>query len=72
MKLQNANFAKIYSNGVQALRNVTLTVSRSMFCVLGSNGAGQSTLLRILATLQEPFLEGSYFSTIAQRITKDS
>jgi ABC-2 type transport system ATP-binding protein len=54
MKLQIANLSKTYPNGVQALKNVTLTIPNGMYGLLGPNGAGKSTLMRILATLQEP------------------
>lgn len=48
------NVSKTYANGVQALKNVTLTIPCGMYGLLGPNGAGKSTLMRILATLQEP------------------
>ncbi|NEU07987.1 ABC transporter ATP-binding protein [Flavihumibacter sp. R14] len=48
------NISKIYPNGVQALKDVTLTIPSGMYGLLGPNGAGKSTLMRILATLQEP------------------
>lgn len=54
MQLQINNVSKTYSNGVQALKNVTLTIPNGMYGLLGPNGAGKSTLMRILATLQEP------------------
>lgn len=54
MTLQINNISKTYSNGVQALKNVTLTIPNGMYGLLGPNGAGKSTLMRILATLQEP------------------
>ncbi|MFN7115830.1 MAG: ABC transporter ATP-binding protein [Saprospiraceae bacterium] len=54
MELQINNISKTYSNGVQALKNVTLTIPNGMYGLLGPNGAGKSTLMRILATLQEP------------------
>lgn len=54
MELQISNISKTYSNGVQALKNVTLTIPNGMYGLLGPNGAGKSTLMRILATLQEP------------------
>lgn len=54
MKLKITNISKTYPNGVQALKNVTLTIPNGMFGLLGPNGAGKSTLMRILATLQEP------------------
>jgi ABC-type multidrug transport system ATPase subunit len=54
MELQIRGVSKTYSNGVQALRDVTLTIPAGMYGLLGPNGAGKSTLMRILATLQEP------------------
>jgi ABC-type multidrug transport system ATPase subunit len=53
MHLQIENLSKTYPNGVQALKNVSLTIENGMFGLLGPNGAGKSTLMRILATLQE-------------------
>lgn len=54
MPLFIRNISKKYSNGVQALNDVTLTIPNGMFGLLGPNGAGKSTLMRIIATLQEP------------------
>ena len=54
MALTITNISKTYPNGVQALRDVTLTIPNGMYGLLGPNGAGKSTLMRILATLQEP------------------
>jgi ABC-2 type transport system ATP-binding protein len=54
MDLEIGKLSKTYPNGVQALKNVSLTIPRGMFGLLGPNGAGKSTLMRILATLQEP------------------
>jgi ABC-type multidrug transport system ATPase subunit len=54
MKLEITDVSKTYSNGVQALKNITLTIPSGMYGLLGPNGAGKSTLMRILATLQEP------------------
>ena len=47
------NLSKTYSNGVQALDDVSLEISQGMFGLLGPNGAGKSTLMRTLATLQD-------------------
>jgi ABC-type multidrug transport system ATPase subunit len=54
MELRIRDVSKSYSNGVQALKDVTLTIPVGMYGLLGPNGAGKSTLMRILATLQEP------------------
>jgi ABC-type multidrug transport system ATPase subunit len=54
MQLTIRDVSKTYPNGVQALKDVTLTIPAGMYGLLGPNGAGKSTLMRILATLQEP------------------
>lgn len=48
------NLSKTYANGVQALTNVSLTITNGMFGLLGPNGAGKSTLMRTIAALQAP------------------
>src|SRR6187455_1732590 len=53
MQLAIRGLSKRYDNGVQALDNVSLTISPGMFGLLGPNGAGKSSLMRTLATLQE-------------------
>lgn len=45
---------KRYANGVQALRGVELNIGPGMYGLLGPNGAGKSSLMRTLATLQQP------------------
>jgi ABC-2 type transport system ATP-binding protein len=54
MELHIRDVSKTYSNGVQALKDVTLTIPVEMYGLLGPNGAGKSTLMRIPATPQEP------------------
>ena len=53
MELEIKNLSKTYSNGVQALKDVSLTIPQGMFGLLGPNGAGKSSLMRTLATLQQ-------------------
>lgn len=53
MNLEIKNLSKTYSNGVQALKDVSLTIPQGMFGLLGPNGAGKSSLMRTLATLQQ-------------------
>jgi ABC-2 type transport system ATP-binding protein len=53
MQLIMQNLNKTYSNGVQALKDVNLTINQGMFGLLGPNGAGKSSLMRTIATLQE-------------------
>ena len=54
MALTIENLSKTYPNGVRALRNLSLTIGNNMFGLLGPNGAGKSSLMRTVATLQEP------------------
>ena len=52
MNLQIKNISKTYSNGVEALKNISLEIGNGMFGLLGPNGAGKSTLMRTIASLQ--------------------
>lgn len=54
MALLIENLSKTYPNGTRALQNVTLAIPTGMFGLLGPNGAGKSSLMRTIATLQEP------------------
>jgi ABC-type multidrug transport system ATPase subunit len=54
IELQIENLSKTYKNGVKALDKVSLSIPAGMFGLLGPNGAGKSSLMRTLATLQEP------------------
>src|ERR1700676_5379131 len=49
-----SGLSKTYPNGVQALKNLTLTVGNNMFGLLGPKRARKSTLMRTVATLQGP------------------
>src|SRR5882757_7211085 len=53
MQLNINSLSKTYSNGVQAIKNVSLSLNEGMFGLLGPNGAGKSSLMRTIATLQE-------------------
>ena len=53
MQIIIKNLNKTYSNGVQALKDINLTIDQGMFGLLGPNGAGKSSLMRTIATLQE-------------------
>ena len=54
MALTITDLSKTYPNGVRALKNVSLTIGNNMFGLLGPNGAGKSSLMRTVATLQDP------------------
>jgi ABC-2 type transport system ATP-binding protein len=46
--------SKTYPNGVKALKSLSLSIGNSMFGLVGPNGAGKSSLMRTIATLQDP------------------
>ncbi|MCX7512784.1 ABC transporter ATP-binding protein [Frateuria sp. STR12] len=48
------HLSKTYANGVRALRGIDLDIPHGMFGLLGPNGAGKSSLMRTIATLQDP------------------
>ncbi len=52
--LQIKALCKTYPDGTAALQQLNLTAERGMFGLLGPNGAGKSSLLRTIATLQQP------------------
>lgn len=54
MALTIAGLSKTYPNGVKALKNLSLSIGNSMFGLVGPNGAGKSSLMRTVATLQDP------------------
>jgi ABC-type multidrug transport system ATPase subunit len=62
--LRIENISKSYSNGVKALKNISLNISPGMYGLLGPNGAGKSTLMRTLATLQDPDEGSIHFGNI--------
>ncbi|MEM6700826.1 MAG: ATP-binding cassette domain-containing protein, partial [Bacteroidota bacterium] len=64
MQLTIKNLSKTYPNGVQALKNVSLTIGNGMFGLLGQNGAGKSTLMRTIATLQDADTGSLHFDGI--------
>ncbi len=45
---------KTYANGVHATNDVSLEIPCGLFGLLGPNGAGKSSLMRTIATLQDP------------------
>lgn len=52
--LEIKNLSKTYANGVKAIDGVNLILEHGMFGLLGPNGAGKSSLMRTIATLQQP------------------
>lgn len=64
MNLEIKHLSKTYGNGVKALQNVSLTIGKGMFGLLGQNGAGKSTLMRTIATLQDADQGSIHFNGI--------
>lgn len=53
--IQSFNLKKIYENGVEALKNVSLSIKEGeLYTLLGPNGAGKTTFLRIISTQLMP------------------
>lgn len=48
------NLGHVYKGGTVALEGVNLQISEGLFGLLGSNGAGKSTFMRIICTLLVP------------------
>ena len=60
--LKIENLSKTYPNGVKALDGINLEINNGMFGLLGANGAGKSSLMRTIASLQEPSLGAITFN----------
>lgn len=52
--IETFNLTKIYNNGIEALKDLTLLVNSKRVTILGRNGAGKTTLIRILSTQLKP------------------
>ena len=53
IEVQKLNFS--YSPGVKTLDNISFTVNRNdMVCIVGPNGGGKSTLLKLLCGFLTP------------------
>ena len=72
MALKISGLSKTYGNGVRALKNVSLTIGNNMFGLLGPNGAGKSSLMRTVATLQEPDAGSIFLDEIDVLRNKDA
>ena len=72
MELRIENLTKTYPNGVRALNGISLTIKRGLFGLLGPNGAGKSSLMRTIATLQDPDQGGVYFGDIDVQRDKEA
>jgi ABC-2 type transport system ATP-binding protein len=64
MELRIQGLSKTYPGGVKALDDVSLTIPAGMYGLLGPNGAGKSSLMRTIATLQEPDSGSIFFGEL--------
>lgn len=51
--IRTENLTKRYSNGTKALNDVSVTMDKRVTAVIGMNGAGKTTMIRILSTQLE-------------------
>jgi cell division transport system ATP-binding protein len=71
--IETHHLSKIYSRGLYALRNLTLTIDKAEFVFLtGPSGAGKSTFLRLLLLQERPsegevFVNGQNLATLNRR-----
>ncbi|MES2317602.1 MAG: ABC transporter ATP-binding protein [Pseudomonadota bacterium] len=55
---------KTYANGVHATNDISLEIPTGLFGLLGPNGAGKSSLMRTIATLQDPDSGSIHFNGV--------
>jgi ABC-2 type transport system ATP-binding protein len=53
-RIEVQGLSKTYESGVRALRPTDLEIADGVFALLGPNGSGKTTFMRMLATLLEP------------------
>jgi ABC-type multidrug transport system ATPase subunit len=66
------NLNKTYANGVHAINQISLDIPKGLFGLLGPNGAGKSSLMRTIATLQDPDSGGIDFNGVDVLKDKDA
>ena len=54
MKIEISHLNKVYHGGIRALESVDLSIASGMYGLLGPDGAGKTTLMRILAGILRP------------------
>jgi len=71
--IETHHLSKVYSRGLYALRDLTLTIDKAEFVFLtGPSGAGKSTFLRLLLLQERPsegevFVNGQNLATLNRR-----
>ncbi|WP_395005525.1 ABC transporter ATP-binding protein [Undibacterium sp.] len=66
------NLNKTYANGVHAINQISLDIPKGLFGLLGPNGAGKSSLMRTIATLQDPDSGSIHFNSVDVLNDKDA
>jgi len=69
--LRILNLNKTYADETKALNHINLTIGKGIFGLIGPNGGGKSTLIRTIATLQEPDQGSIFFDEINLLKQKD-
>ncbi|HVQ14747.1 MAG TPA: cell division ATP-binding protein FtsE [Vicinamibacterales bacterium] len=75
--IETRRLSKVYSRGLYALRDLTLTVEKAEFVFLtGPSGAGKSTFLRLLLMQERPtegevFVNGHNLAMLSRRETQE-
>jgi cell division transport system ATP-binding protein len=75
--IETRRLSKIYSRGLYALRDLTLSVEKAEFVFLtGPSGAGKSTFLRLLLMQERPtegevFVNGHNLAMLSRRETQE-
>ena len=71
MPLHIRHVSKTYPSGVQAVRDVSLTLSAGVCGIVGPRDAGKTTLMRMLAGLQDPDAGSIHLGRLDARLHRE-